>query len=341
MQSTKQSRGWSRRLVAGVLLVGLASLAQLANAQDAHSVLESRTPLGSINFITNEGQIVSYSTFGGNWLDHGRFNAAGTQTSKAGTTTYTGTQTIGYGVTNNIEISLRDSYSSASSKVSPVNASSYSERSYGFEDPSFSIIWRAVNQGRANPFNLDLTATYSPDLLDAKGASATFDGTSARGGAVFNGTAAISHASNGNIYYLSFSSINGLERNVLIQPGTGAYNQKLDEYLQYYVEVAYQHYFNERFSATAGFNYYSSESYLVTNQGGNNLVYNRNQGPQYRPNITLNYAFVPNQVVGSLGYTHIFASNTDNTVSPAPKNSFSVRDEQGDLVNATLRILLH
>jgi hypothetical protein len=339
MQSTNLLRSWLRRLMTGVLWTSLLAPAQLAQAQEMQGVLENRTPLGSINFIANEGQIVSYSTFSGGGASSSHFNDAGIQTGTSRTTSYSWGQTLGYGVTNDIEISFKDNYSTSSSHYSPVSGSSSSSESDGFADPTFTVLWRAVNQGRGYPVNLDLSAAYAPDLWDAKSASSAFDGTVARGGGEFIGTAALSHSSNANIYYISFSAIDSSERNILVQPLSSPYNQRLGDYWQYSFNVAYQHYFDEKLSASIGFQYYSSDSYGIVNQGGNDLVYSRNTGPQYQPNIALNYAFVPNQVVGSLGYTHVIASKVDTAAPSDPAKSSSTRDGQSDTVSATLRLL--
>jgi hypothetical protein len=339
MQKTALLKNWARGLVMGSILASLFAAAQSVQAQQANETLAYRTPLGSINFITNEGQIVSYSAFTGEGSGSDHFNDLGVQTSKSRTTTYSWGQTLGYGLTNDIEIIFKDSYSTASSHYTPFGGVGSSTDSSGFADPSFSLLWRALNQGPGYPVSLDLTVAYAPDLLDARSASSTYDGTIARGGSTFTGTAALSHASGGNIYYASFAATDSFERSIMNQPLSGPYYQKASDYWQYVFNVAYQHYFDERFSASIGFQFYSSDAYQVANDGGNNLTYTKNEGPSYRPNVSLNYAFVPDQVVGSLGYTHIIESKVDNTVLSDPTKSSSTRDGQSDVVTGTLRIL--
>jgi outer membrane protein OmpA-like peptidoglycan-associated protein len=51
----------------------------------------------------------------------------------------------------------------------------------GADNPSFSVIWRAIDQ-RAAPVNVDITASYSPDIFKSIGAGADQTGSVASGG---------------------------------------------------------------------------------------------------------------------------------------------------------------
>jgi len=336
MTNIRNSRSAAIWFVCGIIHAVLLTQSGHALAQDA---LGYRAPLGSVNYITNQGDIVSYSSFGvtGSSSDH--FNDLGLQTSKSKTTSLSWGETLGYGVTNDLEIIFKDNYSANSSTSYAASGSSSSSNSSGFADPTFSILWRAVNQGPAYPLSLDLTASYAPDILDAKDASSVADGTIARGGSVFNGTAAVSHVSGPDIFYLAITATNSSDRDILVQPAVGPYNQTSSAFWQYNINAAYQHYFDDKLSVIGGVQYYSSDSYVLTNQGGNNLSYNRTDGAQWRPYATLNYAFVPNKIVGSLNYTHTFDANSSSYAPADPLKSSSMRDGQSDAVTGTLRLL--
>ena len=336
MPKIKYSSSAAVWLAGGVIQAVLLSQTGNALAQEA---LANRTPLGSVNYITNQGEIVSYSSFGGTGSNSDHFNDLGSQTSKSKSSSLSWGETLGYGVTNDLEIIFKDSYSSNSSTAYASSGTNTSYNSSGFADPTFSILWRALNQGPAYPVSLDLTASYAPDILDAKAASSVADGTIARGGSEFTGTAAVSHVSGPDIFYLAVSAINSAERDILVQPAVGPYNQSASAFWQYTINAAYQHYFDEKLSVIGGVQYFSSDTYTAINLGGNNLSYNKTDGAQWRPYVTVNYAFVPNKIVGSLNYTHSFDANNSSYAPADATKSSSTRDGQSDAVTGTLRLL--
>ena len=60
----------------------------------------------------------------------------------------------------------------------------------GFEDPTFGLTWRAIDE-RSHPVSLDLFTAYSPDVVSSTTANGSQDASVARGGPEFDVGAAL------------------------------------------------------------------------------------------------------------------------------------------------------
>jgi outer membrane protein OmpA-like peptidoglycan-associated protein len=102
---------------------------------------------------------------------------------------------VSYGITDDISVSAELGWGNARNHESYVQTlllptfpfrvvqkpATASFHALGADDPVFSATWRAIDQ-RYAPFSVDLTGSYSPDIFQARGASAEQTGTLATGG---------------------------------------------------------------------------------------------------------------------------------------------------------------
>ena len=90
-------------------------------------------------------------------------------------------QKLIYGVTDRISLNASGGHAQGSSFVTWYDGSSAAYHSSGFINPSIGAKYRAIEQSSI-PVNLDVSATYSPNMFSARSASNTKDGTEASGG---------------------------------------------------------------------------------------------------------------------------------------------------------------
>ncbi|WP_174300929.1 hypothetical protein [Caulobacter sp. S45] len=103
-------------------------------------------------------------------------------------------QRFSYGVIRNLAVSAEVNAGSESVRDELAGGSTRASRRDGFAEPIFSSMYRALRQG-AFPVTLDISGAYAPDLISARAASATAEGSLARGGDLIELTAAVARVS--------------------------------------------------------------------------------------------------------------------------------------------------
>ena len=92
---------------------------------------------------------------------------------------------------------------------------------------------------------------------------------------------------------------------------------------------------NDRLSVNAGLDYTFTGNTNVSNTL-TNVSYHAVQGDYAGLNLSLNYHFIPNTLVGSLDYRHTFYDHSDNIFADDPTANTEIQ-RTGDTVGGTLR----
>ena len=202
----------------------------------------------------------------------------------------------------------------------------------GFDNPSFGATYRLIEQG-SHPFSLDLKGAYSPDLFSAKTPVGTSDGTVASGGAHGDVGVALGHETGMFTVQASAGArwVGGADEHDM---ATG----DILHTTSYWVPtlgVATQTRITPRLSFNVGGDYNFNGSPDVTNEG-NGVFQQSNRGDFGDLAVAVNYHFIPNRVVGSLGYTHTFFGLTDNIFQADPTRD-SLVDHSSNTFGGTVR----
>src|SRR5579872_318494 len=175
MKKSHFKRGFSQ-IVAGIVFSLLPLGAMAFNFKpDTFRVVSDPAylPLGGQLFGSSE---YTYAMTGSN-----TDNSLGNLKSANQTLSNTITQLWEFGLTSDFTLRASDSYVGSTSTTSPPNGTQTTTHSEGFNDPTFSVIWRALDQ-QDHPLNWDFQAAYAPNLFNAQSADASESGTVARGG---------------------------------------------------------------------------------------------------------------------------------------------------------------
>jgi hypothetical protein len=218
----------------------------------------------------------------------------------------------------------RDSTSVATGDVTTGNSS-------GFSDPTFSATYRLLEQLRS-PIILDLTASYSPNLIDATSSGGGRDGNVARGGAAAGFSLALGREMKAfTIAATATGTYVGRQTTELLSNATST---ESDAHWNYDLGLNTQTRFSDRVSLNAGVAYGITGSYGVANvQTGNPRT---SEGPDARSfNAAINCHLVPNRLVGAITYT--YTSDTDGkNIFPSPVSDNSVQNRTGNVVGVRL-----
>jgi len=306
----------SHRVYFLILAVSAAPL--IARAQDFTPSTDRI--LSDPTYLPLQGQIYGQTGYSYGVGTSDTTSAAGSAFSRAWTDSYS--QHLAYGVTNRLSVNLGLDYD-ASHARSTSAASDVSEGGrQGFTDPTLGVTYRLIDQAN-HPFSLDLKGVYSPDLLPAKTAAGSGDGTTAAGGAagsiglaigretkVFTVQASIGGAWQGASDLRDMASGDTLHTSGYWVPTFG---------------FATQARLTPRLSVNVNGDYEIQAAPNVTNQG-TGVLYQSNHGDVANLGMAVNYHFIPNRVVGSLTYNHAFYGQTDNVFPEAPdRDSFTDR----------------
>jgi hypothetical protein len=298
----------------------------IANAQQAPAPRILSDP----TYLPLAGQI-----YGETGYDYG--SATGNATSAAGTTfsrnwTNVLRQQLAYGVTNRLSLDLGVDYATDHSRDTSTAGLVSGAGRQGFDNPTFGATYRLIEQG-VHPFSLDLKGAYSPDLFPAKTPVGMSDGTVAAGGAQADVGLALGHQTR---MFTVQASLNGKWVG-----GADEHDRSTGDIVHttsYWVPtlgLATQARLTPRLSVNVGGNYNFNGSPEVINESSGAFLQS-NRGDFGDLAVAVNYHFVPNRVVGSLGYTHTFFGHTDN-IFPADPVRDSVLERSANTFGGTLR----
>lgn len=241
------------------------------------------------------------------------------------------TQTFEYGVTNDLSLLLSDDYSWTHADTTLGGGTQNHLNSNGFQDPTFGVIFRAIDQ-RAHPFSLDFTGAYSPDIISAQGATASSDGSIARGGDMVDLRGALGRETRALTLqaYVDGRHFGGETSS----NGVGGQTTS-SAYWQTTLGLASQTRFTDRLSLNLGAAYSMVDDYNRFNTA-TSVPSTVMPGDFTTVNLSLNYHLIPNRLVGSIDYGHTFYDHGDVDFPLTPANNYMThRDE--DAIGAQLR----
>jgi hypothetical protein len=324
---------WTKYLgAASVICLSTSAFAQDATPDAARIVSD---PL----YLPMQGQVFGETSYDWGSTSLDTFNAAGAQTSTSNVTSNDIGQQFQYGITDDFVLRLDWGYDTRATSRHPIPAGTLVTRSSsGWTDPDFGITWRAIDQAAGGPFSFDLRADYSPDAFPARIANADEGGTIGRGGQAADFGFTFGHETRDFTLAGTFDA-NWLDTRNALNQTTGD-NTITDSQWNYRLGLASQFRFTPVLSMNAGVGHTFSNSSDVFNTSSD-LMHVARGGDYTDLNVALNYHFIPNTVVGSIGYQHNFYDDTHNVFPTAPADDTSTRNRDEDVVGVTMRYVLN
>jgi hypothetical protein len=316
-------------LLSTIALLPLPALAQ-PSSQGPFDPIDTRI-ISDPFFLPLKGQVYGATVFTLNSPSGDNFKA-GVQTGAFHSSNSLIDQTFAVGVARDFTIRAamgyasnhRDSTTIATGDVTSGNSS-------GFNDPTFSATLRLLEQLRS-PVILDLTASYSPNLIDATSSGGGSDGNVARGGSAGGFSLSLGREMNAfTIAATGTGTYVGRQTTELLSNGTSTAS---DAHWNYDLGLATQLRFSDRVSVNAGVGYGITGNFGVANvQTGNPRT---SEGPDSRSfNAAINWHLVPNRLVGAI--TYMYNSYTDSqNIFPNPASDNSVQNRTGSVVGVRL-----
>ncbi len=325
--------GISRYAFAFVLAVLPLQASALDLTPDASRIISDPA------YLPLQGQIYGSSQYSYSRTTSNTNNYLGAPKSSNTTTTNGLNQVIAYGVTDDFTLRMSDSYDWRTSDSNPTSGAGTQSSSNGFSDPAFGATWRVIDQ-KTYPISWDLIGSYAPDLINAKSASPTQDGTIARGGATATAGTALSYETKDFTVYGEGSATYLGSRDTLNQ--TSGITTNYDSSWQYALALNTQTRLTDLVSVNAGvtetFNNSADASFI---SGGSLTSFTSEPGDVTELNAALNFQVIPDRLVASVVYAHYFYDNSSNNYAALPHSDTTVRDESEDSVTANLRYILN
>jgi len=302
----------------------------LAYAQDLTPITDRI--LSDPTYLPSKGQIYGETDYDYGSTTSDAFNTSGDRTAHDRTSTDTITQHVAYGLTDRLSFNFSIDYQAAYQHDTSASGVLTDLNSRGFADPTFGVAYRLIDQ-TDHPFTLDAKASYAPDVFTARDPAPGVDGTIATGGQQADFGLSLGHETR-------FFTLQGTVSARYVGPtdAENQYNGGAFHTSSYWVPtlaVASQTRLTNRISFNVGGNYNFNGSPDVYNSFTGN-TYQSNRGDYGQAILSLNYHFIPNALVGSLGYTHTFYGHTDNAFSYDPSLDTTVT-RSTDTFGATLR----
>jgi len=290
--------------------------------------------LSDPTYLPLEGQVsgdssYSYGSTGANTFVGGAQTASSRETSNALS------QSFAFGVTNELSVSVGDTYEWVHDFVSPTAGTDYARNDNGFTDPTFGLTYRLLDQ-RTQPLDVDLSASYAPNFIGARGATTFDNGAVARGGDALDLKLAVARETR-------FMTVQGYVGATRYGQAT-SFNDVGDSsvtssYWQPVVGIATQTRFNDRLSLNVGGQYDFSGDYNVfasDDFGRANYFAQVDRANLGDVSAALNYHFIRNRLVGSVVYAHTFYGPEDVSYIATPNDNYGVQ-RSGDSIGAQLR----
>jgi hypothetical protein len=288
--------------------------------------------LSDPDYLPLAGQIYGTSSFTHGWINGNSVNYLGAETSTFHFNTNTLDQMLAYGITDDLTVRASIDYAPENYRAfdSVQGTSTYSKTS-GFSDPGFGLTWRALDQ-QVFPVNLDLFGSYTPDWISAHTATASQDGTVARGGDAGTVGAALGYETRSftirgafDANFLGDSSVSNLATGGTVQTAAHTtYDLLLDTQTR----------LGDLFSVNAGVTHTFDSSTSATNLPAGTLR-TADPGDLTTLQLALNYNFIPNAFVVSATYAHDFYGNSTSLYANPIFNT-ETRDRNGDIVGVKL-----
>jgi len=322
---------WTISIAAASLLAAGAQAQALDSTPDTTRIISD--PL----YLPLSGQIYGSTAYRWSSDKQDTFDATGAQTSSVQNTGNTLDQQFQYGVTDDLALRLDWGYDWRNISRHLPAGDTLVRSSSGWTDPAFGVTWRALDQG-VNPFSLDLRADYAPDAFPAKSASTVDEGTIARGGDSVDLGLTLGHQTRDFTIAALFDATWLDARKVENQENDGF--STADSQWNYRLGVDSQLRLSDVMSVNAGAGHTFANNSTVFNSN-TGLTHVSTGGDFTDLDVALNYHFVPNTVVGSIGYQHNFYDDARNLFPASPADNSAVRNKDEDIVGVTMRYTLN
>jgi hypothetical protein len=327
--------------IRSIALLAAASILTIANQASAQVDFtpEAQRIISDPMYLPLAGQI--YGNTGYVYSSAGRdvFDSTGAPTATGSVTGNTFTQELLYGVTDDIALRFAWGYVASRDASRHGIPTGFTENSSsGWTDPVFGATWRAIDQRDGGPLSLDLRVDYSPDAFPAKAPNADDEGTVARGGQAVNLGLTLGHETRDFTIAALFDA-QYLDREKQLNQNTGDITHT-DSRWNYTLGLATQTRITDLFSVNAGLGHtFSNDAFLINEATG--IPHIQQPGDSTNINVSFNYHFVPNTVVGSIGYEHDFYGDSRNIYPTLPAAGNEIRNRSADVFGANLRYVFN
>jgi len=308
---------------------------------------------GAFNFTPDANRVVSdpsYLPLGGQVYGSTEYTFGNTGSTtdnavealKSSNTTLSNTvnQVLEAGLTDDFTLRVGDSYQWLSSTTGFPDGTQNLTRSDGFIDPTFTAIWRALDQ-KNHPLNWDLQVSYAPNFFNAQSADPSENGTVARGGDTGTFGTSISQKTADFTFYLQ-GTLTYLNNRSVFNPANNI-TTDFDSIWQYFLNVSTQTRFSPQWSLNLGcsetFNDQVNTSFV--NGGGNLISSVSHPGEVLVFTGALNFHAIPNRCVLSFIYNHYFFDGVSNTNETLPGNSTTTYAKEENAFSGELRYVFN
>lgn len=242
-------------------------------------------------------------------------------------------QSFHYGITDDLTVNLTDSYLpfDKRSRTDALGVQTSRNRQ-GITDPSIGLTWRAIDQGES-PVNFDVFASYSPDWVNSRAATAASDGSEGRGGQAGTVGVALSHVTPVFTVYGALSA-NLVGHRDTFDPVSGTVASRGGS-TGWNLDLATQTRLSDTISFNAGIAQSLGRSHTdVIGPAG--IEHLDDPASSTTLHLAANYTFVPNRLVGSLSYAHDFDGTSHTDFPATPANDTTARGRQGNVLGLHL-----
>ena len=318
--------------ISSVVAAAFACVPLASSAQTLDLTPYSGRVLSDPDYLPLAGQIYGTSSYAHGWIDGTTVNYLGVETSTFNFNTNTLAQMLAYGITDDLTVNAAIDYAPENYRAfHNLNGTSTYSRVSGFSDPSFGLTWRALDQ-QVFPVSVDLLGSYSPDWISARTATASQDGTVARGGQAGTLGAALGYETRSFTIRGAFNA-NFLGDSSTANSSTGG-TIETAAHTTYELALDTQTRLGDLFSVDAGLAHTFDSGTSASNLPAGTLRIS-DPGNLTALQLALNYNFIPNALVVSATYAHDFYGNSRSLYSN-PIFDTQSRDRSGDVVGVKL-----
>jgi hypothetical protein len=318
-------------LVAGTIaLLPTSVFAQMATSDPFRIVSD---PL----YLPLAGQFLGTTSYQYSSTTEDVLDSTGTKTESVHVDNNLIDQDVLYGITDDLTAHFNWAYDpSRDAKRDIVGGGTVDRSSSGWTNPDFGLTYRVLDE-RQSPLVLDLRLDYSPDAFPSKAATPTDEGTIARGGQMLDLGATLGHSTQ-QFTIAGLFDAQWLDTRKTLNQTSGDFSRTSSVW-NYSLGLATQTRFSDVLSLNAGVSeLFANDTSVINDTSG--LTHLSHVGDTTNLNVALNYHFIPNRLVGSVGYEHNFFGPTHNLFATTPTNDTTIRNHDEDVVGVSLRYTL-
>jgi len=266
-------------------------------------------------------------------------NYLGLPQSSNQTTVRTATQLFEYGASDDLTFRLSGFYQSIGSTGNYASGATTFTRSGGMSDPTLGLTWRFLDQAR-HAVSVDFVGSYTPDLIYARSATSSSEGTVARGGATGVLGAAVSRKTKSFTVY-GEATATSLGTRAIQNPSNNVVTN-YDTSWQYTLFLTTQSRLTGRWSLNLGLAETVNDRIAASfvNTVGKLVEFTNTPGRDTRLNAALNFQVVPNRLVASVTYTHDTYCQGSNNFPVQFKSDTTTPDKKSSSIGVDLRYVL-